>query len=343
MFIKKRRVDIFQRQVRCAFPTWKNMSDSWRIAPGLDLVILSAFLWIEGAPFCGQLVGLPCPDASRRGDMGTTPFLSPLDPIDYRFTLARKGNETKCDENDEKWKQLVFLFEPFFWGESMLIANQMIFQGVVVVVVVVVICCVVFWHISFQRQSTPGSQECGINSFTNGTACFCVLKGGKTWRTEGSECFTDERLEAKNDTIRSLLLQIFCRGFCGKQTELQILPWSLGVGSSPRDLPTRPIWNSLWSEHGTFPTESLHLYKLTNSFMTCQHPSYNNIFEELFESTKTEKTKYMKDKYNTSKILACLFQSKNYWRSDLAFGQRCISTSILQGKPHKTQPKKGVI
>lgn len=90
------------------------MSDSWRIAPGLDLVILSAFLWIEGAPFCGQLVGLPCPDASRRGDMGTTPFLSPLDPIDYRFTLARKGNETKCDENDEKWKQLVFLFEPFF-------------------------------------------------------------------------------------------------------------------------------------------------------------------------------------------------------------------------------------
>ena len=42
----------------------------------------------------------------------------------------------------------LFFFNSVFWGESMLIANQMIFQGVVVVVVVVVICCVVFWHIN---------------------------------------------------------------------------------------------------------------------------------------------------------------------------------------------------
>ena len=235
---------------------------------------------------------------------------------------------------------LFFFLNSVFWGESMLIANQMIFQGVVVVVVVVVTCCVVIWHISFQRQSTPCSQECGINSFTNGTACFCVLKGGKTWRTEGSECFTDERLEAQEwydwkfrILSSSLLLQIFCRGFCGKQTELQILPWSFGVGSSPRDLPTRPIWNSLWSEHGTFPTESLHLYKLTNSFMTCQHPSY------IWRIVRINKNW-------ENHTLACLFLSKNYWRSDLAFGLRCISTSIFQGKPLKTRPfptKKRVI
>ena len=79
------------------------------------------------------------------------------------------------------------------------------------------------------------------------------------------------------------------------------------------------------SEHGTFPTESLHLYKLTNSFMTCQHPSY--IWRIVWINKNLE-----------NHTLACLFLSKNYWRSDLAFGQRCISTSIFQGKPLKTRP-----
>ena len=132
--------------------------------------------------------------------------------------------------------------------------------------------------------------------------------------------------------IRLKIQNFLFEFIASKQTELQILPWSLGVGSSPRDLPTRPIWNSLWSEHGTFPTESLHLYKLTNSFMTCQHPSY--IWRIVWINKNWE-----------NHTLACLFLSKNYWRSDLAFGQRCISASIFStlnpSKQGVFQPKKG--
>ena len=145
IFIKKKEEWRFFSAKFGVFFQLEETSDSWRIAPGWTWsfcqhfcsrrFLLRFFSWsfsaspfffgIEGAPFCRQLVGMPCPYASRRGEWVST-FLSPLDPIDYRFTLASKGNETKCDE---KWKQLVFFFEPFFWGESKLIANQMIFQG----------------------------------------------------------------------------------------------------------------------------------------------------------------------------------------------------------------------
>ena len=101
------------------------------------------FALMEGAPFCGQHVGVPCPYASRQGEWVNTQVTYRSD--DYRPTLASKGNEIRCDE---KWKQLVFFFLNFFWFENMPIANQMIFQVVVaaavVVVVVVVIVVLVF-------------------------------------------------------------------------------------------------------------------------------------------------------------------------------------------------------
>lgn len=58
---------------------------------------------------------------------------------------------------------------------------------------------------------TQADEECGINSFTNGTACFCVLKGGLCKREHGTGFDVYERkdlVEVADGTAHAPLIKV---------------------------------------------------------------------------------------------------------------------------------------